>query len=220
MQHPYLVSSLPEGDQSLLTSIRAPDEQNAYPPIWLRTCYLDDEAYKLLYDETRLQYHHTLWDEGFSVLDDHARFDFGREWQKIFSRVPQLVDSALTTEAYEKGKSEALEETNDFGESPETDSDSDWTESYSSMHRASVVGYLWIADKKALSSRKVLLAWYDDCGRIVRSCRVSASDIDQVVHLLLIGAAYETGLWSSASIGKEYDVDGAFGPPQSEDSGE
>lgn len=131
-----------------------------------------DEAHATLYNQTRVQYQHALWDEGFSILDDNARYDFGDKWQRVFSRIPQVMGSELSLEAYEKRKSEAFEaarvfdEVNGFHESAVTDLDSDgsdWSEEYSDYHWASVIGYLWVADKEALSSKKVLLVWYDDC---------------------------------------------------------
>jgi len=69
---------------------------------------------------------------------------------------------------------------------------------------------IWVADEEALLTGEVLIAWYDDCVRIVRSSRMPPDYIQGIVGMLQSGAGCELGQWQNASIGDDYELDGAF----------
>jgi hypothetical protein len=184
-QHPYLASPLPEDEQALLASIFTPAERAVAEYRWLRTCYSDangsptDQAYASLLAQSGLL-HIDGSDIVTFILDDAARYNYGPEWQKIFLRIPQLVDrppyKSISPADFEAGKNTAIQEyeeqmeAENFHRDPETSSQSSDEDEYdnlylSAYHAASVIGTIWIADSEALLSGKVLLVWFDDHGR-------------------------------------------------------
>ncbi len=124
-----------------------------------------------------------------------------------------------------KRKSDELQPTHDiadaesYGQDPETYSQSedgtDWTDLYSGVQWVSTTGAIWVADAEALQSGEVQIAWFDDCGRIMRSGRLPSSSVEESVGMLRSGAGGELGQWQHGSIGDDYDVGGIFGPPES-----
>jgi len=122
IRYPYLASSLAEDEQFSLASICTFSERNGSEFRWLQTCYFDkdsnstDQAHDGLFKKPGLQYIPELVEEGSLLFDDVARYNFGSDWQKIFSRIPQLVDTFCDPESFAKGKSNALQEVHDIEE--------------------------------------------------------------------------------------------------------
>ena len=216
-------SSLLQAEQDLLALVRSPAERNANHIIWLRTCYFDkdgnttDEAHENLFKRSNFFYNPELF-ESFTVLFDNARrYNYGPGgWQKIFTRIPQLVDNSHPPEELERRKAEALEEAQYAEDNPSLNTyseaeESDWILIYSSLHWLSAAGVIFVVDEEAIETGEVLLAWYDDCGRVVRSCRVK--DTVMLLGILIQGAGSDLGYWGNGEIGDDYDLGGAFGPP-------
>ena len=81
----------------------------------------------------------------------------------------------------------------------------------------SQVGFLLVADAAALRpGGRVLLAWYDDCGRLVRQARVEPARVVDVFQGHRSGWLYDVGsrLWREAEIGPAYRRGGQCGPPR------
>jgi hypothetical protein len=116
-QRPYLASSLPEDEQALLASIFTPAERAVAEYRWLRTCYSDadgrptDQAHASLLAQSGLLHINGLDLDTF-ILDDAARYKYDSEWQKIFLRIPQLVDrppfKSISPADFEAGKKTAI----------------------------------------------------------------------------------------------------------------
>lgn len=222
----HAASSLLQAEQDLLALVRTPAERKANDIIWLRTCYFDkdgnttDEAHENLFKQSDFFYHPEFFEGSNVLFDDVTRYNYGPEWQKIFTRVPELVETDRPPEELEREKAEAIEEAHYAEDHPSenmySESDeSDWELHWSGFHRSCVVGVMFVADKKAIKTGEVLLAWYDDCGRIVRSGRVK--DTSDVLYLLMLDKIV-SGPWECSEIGEDYDLGGAFGP-QSRESG-
>lgn len=52
------------------------------------------------------------------------------------------------------------------------------------------------------------MAWYDDCGRTVRSIRIDPKEIQTFSGMLMQGIAYELSQWKLADLGDDYEVGG------------
>jgi hypothetical protein len=207
--------------------VRSTAERMASRIIWLRTCYFDkdghttDEAHENLFKRSDFFYNPELFQGSTVCFDDATRYNYGPGgWQKIFTRVPQLVDNHHPPEEIEMRKAEALEEAHYAEDNPSLNryseaDESDWTLNYSDFHWSSVIGVIFVVDEEAIETEEVLLAWYDDCGRVVRSCRVK----DTAMLLgLLVQDGSELSCWEDGEIGDDYDLGGAFGPPSRESS--
>jgi hypothetical protein len=97
-----------------------------------------------------------------------------------------------------------------------------WMGSYSRFHYTVKVGVIFIVDEEMLSTTppaegKVLVVWYDDMGRVVRSSRQSAYETwsTECLEETMGGAITEHGQWTLAEPGDEYDWDASLGPPYS-----
>lgn len=233
-QHPYLASPLTEDEQALLASIFTAAERAFAEYRWLRTCYSDangsptDQAHASLLAQSGLL-HIGGSDIVTFILDDAARYKYDPEWQKIFLRIPQLVDrppyKSISPADFEAGKNTAIQgyeeqmEAENFHRDPETSSQSEDEDEYdnlylSAYHAASVIGTIWIADSEALLSGKVLLVWFDDHGRTVRSLRMHPSHIQNLeAEMDNGGGAMFEPLWEIAVVGDEYERGGVCGPP-------
>ncbi|RFU24761.1 hypothetical protein B7463_g11577, partial [Scytalidium lignicola] len=171
-----------------------------------------------------------LTEDSTFLFDDATHYNYGSEWQKIFSRIPRLVDSRVSPEdlkkrnvrrTMERAEAQDQKEAENYHLDLETSSQSSRFSDeidYSSYHWDSVIGMIWIADFEALQSGKALMAWYDDCGRIVRSIRIDPKEIQTFSGMLIQGIAYELGQWQLADVGDDYEVGGVCCPPGFEQS--
>jgi len=224
------LGSISPADRALLASVRPSSERSLGSPTWLRTCYRDvdgnstDAAHEALrkpseefsgpnpYGKTR-------------IFDDATLYDFGcQEWQHIFTRIPEILDaSRFDADYYDQRKAEALQEAieNDEQEDAELEEQGytksedglHWSEIFQPVHYASQVGHIWVADEKAIRSGKLMVAWFDDCGRVVRYNRVPGKEVDEVIGLIEGAMVNEHGVWVDAEIGPDYDCGGICGPP-------
>jgi len=104
--------------------------------------------------------HHT------QVFDDSTLYDDGPGgWQRIFTRIPELLENGYDPESYDQLKADAIqgaleaeeEEDAELEEQGYTKSEDgmDWTERYEYMQYASVVGVIWVADDEALRHQQL-----------------------------------------------------------------
>lgn len=166
-------------------SVRTPAERYPEDEIWLRTCYFDrdgnstDAAHKALFAASDLPQEEEL------LFDDVTRYNYGSDWQRIFSRIPQFVCAHIGVEEFENIKAEALAEGRmneeyDKAEVEEggynlSEDGAHWSDLYSWYHAVNSLGVIWVADQEALETGNVLMAWFDECGRTVRQARTPGS---------------------------------------------
>jgi hypothetical protein len=199
--------------------------------IWLRTCYRDregsgtDAAFAALIQSAQLP---TV--PGYRlVFDDSALYDYGPGgWQRIFTRMPQMLERSYTPETYDWKKKEALEEALEADAEEEAELEEEgysrsedgtpWMERYSRLHYVTAIGTLYIIDEEALSTQppkkgRLLVVWYDDCGRVVRWNRQTAAEASDTMGLIESGYVNEHPVWTQAEPGEDYDWDAPLGPP-------
>lgn len=223
-------ASLPEADQAVLHRVRTPGERQAGGMSWLRTYYGGgSDAAFAAFMATRPD------PPGLPMFQDAGRYDYGAEWERVLTRMPEMLDPVgRTPEQYAAEVKEALEEcvrgeeeerqaVEDEGYDWEEDGPS-WMQLYSAYHYEAKVGMIFVVDEETLSAvppaeGKALVVWYDDVGRVVRSVRLSAHETWDVEGLeeTMAGAIVEHDQWKRADPGEAYDWDGPLGPPYGDD---
>lgn len=152
-------------------------------------------------------------------------YNFGDNWENIFLRTPQLLRNTCLAEEHEEYVAEALQEgieAENFDEEQGYDSEDamPWMTFYSEYLWRLSAGRIYIADAKTLASKgrnagKILVVWYDECGRGIRCYR---QKLDEAVE--------ETGCfsyllkdhacWENAEICESYEEGAPLGPPYDE----
>lgn len=80
-------ASLPEADQAVLSRVRTPGERQAGGMTWLQTYYGDgsDAAFAAILtarpDSPEL-----------SMFQNADHYDYGTEWERVFMRMPEILD--------------------------------------------------------------------------------------------------------------------------------
>jgi hypothetical protein len=234
------VSALPSADQALLASVRPFHEREVSQHIWLRTCYRDrdgnstDAAHEALLEGSYIQENMHNHGDGTLILDDATLYDYGPGgWQRIFNRIPELIHDPYDPESYDRRKAEALEEAleseaaedEELEEGGYTKSEDGmhWSDHYEYLQYLSARGAIWIADEEALcvqppKKRKLLIAWFDECGRVVRWNRMRSRHIFDIIGLFFERCDNEDSVWKNAEVGEDYDWDGVCGPPYESES--
>ena len=192
------------------------------PRAWLRTCYdVDtDAAHRTLHSRAGPQTLLARLGNEAAILDNAVLYDFGDgKWNQVFERVPALLSGQPDRGAIRRAKRDALHDAEDeadvygdgTGSSEEVEGGPDW----SYVQVVSKVGFLFIADREAMRTGQVLLAWYDDCGRLVKQVRVEPEKVREVLEGDRSGLLYDidSGLWASAEAGPAYVRGGPCGPP-------
>lgn len=167
------------------------------------------------------------------VLDNADLYNYGTNWQHIFTRLPQLLDRLdMSAEEYqervEEATKEALQQEIDdweMAEANDYDPDEDatpWPRLYECYQWAVTFGFLFTIDEKALSpssqhSGKVRVLWFDECGRVVRYNRQNAWDASNTIVGYKCCFVREHGVWMNARVGKDYDWGALLGPPYDKD---
>lgn len=199
-----------------------PDSIHDWTP-WLRTCYepSTEAAFSTILDWLEYKFGSQV----VPMLNDPALYDFGPDWNKIFLRIPQLLEHWDSADGYYERLREALREESDLDEERVAEGEDE--DNYIAYYWAVVNGRIHVVDKTTLASEgrnagKVRIVWYDDCGRVVRSYRAEvdeAADITGVDNPILD----ENPCWLNGKVGKEYKWGAALGPPlrmESEGDGE
>lgn len=184
--------------------------------IWLRTCYppipASDIAHTNLIErvdvEISLNAELGQVDDADCILDDVTHYNYGPNWQQIFTRLPEILDNGNHSpdQRYQR-IADAIRNTALLSD------ELDFKEKFSAIQHVSVTGILWVADQEALETERILVAWVDDCGRVVRKGRMSASDVEQLSGMLFEHADDESQWWEEADVGADYLQGGACGPP-------
>ncbi|GAQ04643.1 hypothetical protein ALT_1964 [Aspergillus lentulus] len=181
---------MPE-ERGILERVRqpVPERIREWTP-WLRTCYepSTEAAFSRIVDRLESQFGGQI-----IILNNHALYNFGPDWYKIFLRIPQLLEYWDSAEGYHERLQEALRAESDFDE--EREDNITWGDEgdYLYYYWALVVGRIHIVDKTTLASEgrnagKVRIVWFDAFGRAVRSYRVElgyAADITAVDNPML-----------------------------------
>ncbi|KAJ6118739.1 hypothetical protein N7471_013359 [Penicillium samsonianum] len=225
------VQGLPPHSQELLNRVRQPsfERQLVDGTYWLRTCYepFSEDSWAEVQSHIEGKFGRP------AICNDSSLYNFGSNWEKIFLRLPQLLDCTCPTEEYEEYVQEALQDgteaasldpqaADESGYDPEED-ENPWPEFYSDYHMRLVAGRIHIVDATTLASEgsdagTVLVLWFDQCGRAIRYSRESledALDIANVSDAML----NEYSCWANAQIGQSYEWGAPLGPPY-ENSGE
>ncbi|KAL4745603.1 hypothetical protein BDW72DRAFT_211157 [Aspergillus terricola var. indicus] len=210
---------LSEQERELLDRVRQPSAERL--PVgtgpWLRTCYgpSTEAAWSAILVELEGSISNAR------IYNDASLYDFESHWEKIFLRVPQLLEYRYPLSEYEDETQEALSEAiEDHGLDPEKaresgyDPDEDanpWPISYSNYHMLLAMGRIHVVDATTLASEgrdagKVLIVWFDECGRTIRYVR----EVLDEAH----------GCWVTAKIGTSYQWGQPQGPPYSEPGGD
>lgn len=93
-----------------------------------------------------------------------------------------------------------------------------WPVLYEPYLFAVTVGHLFIVDGKALSADgpdagKLLVAWFDECGRVVSSTRQTGPEAWNTTGLIFGGYLREHSTWMNTDVGEEYEWDAPLRPP-------
>lgn len=209
------LSAFSASDKQLLFSLRHMRDlrEPGEMPI-LRTCYGPgtDEAFRDLVEEAEL--------DG-PVWDDAGSFDFGPEgWQQFFLHIPQLLEMSSeyarswleerhnclrdARQAQINGSDENTEDVADEDEEDEDEEEHAWQ--WNDFHRAAQVGALFVVDREALDTERILVVWYDDLGRVVRQSRQEPYECSSIVGLMLMDKVWEHTYWVEAEFGTDYEV--------------
>ncbi|KAJ5935965.1 hypothetical protein N7454_005263 [Penicillium verhagenii] len=222
---------LPPHRQELLDRVRLPAERQIQDnPSWVRTCY--DPSLEDSWAQIQNCIENNVMGES-KVFNDSSLYDFGSNWERIFLRAPQLLESHTSIEAHEEYLQEALDDAIDAecGDADLTedarDLDSEdedpWISFYSEYMFRLAQGRFHVVDRKTLSSKgrnagKVIVVWFDDCGRTIRYFREKAIDAAENASL---DPCYlkDYPCWEYAEIGEFYDWGTPLGPPYGEGRG-
>ncbi|KAJ5133602.1 hypothetical protein N7526_004967 [Penicillium atrosanguineum] len=226
------VRDLSSHSQELLDRIRLPAERvRNDDPCWVRTCY--DPSSEDSWAQIQ-EYIDTKVGGPVTVYNDPALYNFGSNWEKTFLRAPQLLDNRCSFEEYEERVQEALEEAIEYdttdpqrAEEEGYDLEEDenpWICFYSDYLFQLVIGYIYVVDKRTLASEgpdagTVLIVWYDECGRAIRSYREKSMKAAEIANL---GPSYlqDRAVWTQGEIGESYQWGAPLGPPYNENDRE
>ncbi|OCK94862.1 uncharacterized protein K441DRAFT_659292, partial [Cenococcum geophilum 1.58] len=182
--------------------------------VWLRTDYSPDsdgqhEELMSKFDvEDAVGYRHNL-------LNDADLYDFGNEWQRVFSVLPELLDPAggmLDADDVNEMKEDAMNEkfpphieqhiANIRRNLPQERAEEEIFDiTHAPVQKAYVVNYLVIEDKQALESGKMLVVFVDDVGQVVRKNRVDGWEVDSLGGMWMQCAYDDVEPWMKGEVG-------------------
>ncbi|CAF3529190.1 unnamed protein product [Fusarium graminearum] len=136
------------------------------------------------------------------VLDDASVFDMAsREWQNVYTILPELAASALRRDFNDNDVQEAKELVSSICDSRAPEED-DYEDAICEI--AKVGFWLIVADKEAFGDEELLLVFMDKMGNVVRQSAISPEDLPHLPHYILRGSITESGFWRDAEVGKKY----------------
>jgi len=164
-----------------------------------------------------------------NLLNDADLYDFGNEWQKVFSVLPELLDptnNMLDTDWVNQMKEDVMNEkfppqieqliaTIRRNLPQERVEEEIFNIVHSPVQKAHVVNYLVIEDKQALESGEMLVVFVDDVGQVVRKNRMDGWEVDSLGGMWMQCAYDDVEIWMEGEVGVDYVVGGARGPPYS-----
>lgn len=80
------------------------------------------------------------------------------------------------------------------------------------FHSQAVCKYLFILDKVALDTGKVLVVFFDDCGRTVRQSRIQPEHCEEIAGAWFDCFIDEMEVFTEVDIGPDYVPGGSRGP--------
>ncbi|CAG8927359.1 unnamed protein product [Penicillium salamii] len=219
-------------DQELLNRIRLPTERSLTDdPLWLRTCY--EPSTKDSWARVQSHLEHKFGNPP-PIFNSPSLYNFNSDWEKVFLRCPELLISTQSAEEYDEYVNEALQEgiedeSEDAQHAEESGYDPvedglPWICFYSEYLWRLVAGRIHIVDATTLASDgrdagKVLVMWFDHCGRAVRYYREEleeAGNIAKCFDYIL----RDLRCWQNAEIGGSYEWGAPLGPPYGENGRE
>ena len=184
--------------------------------IWLRTCYDEgtDEAHQRLLNELNQDLAIEVEE---NILDDAALYDYGVDWHRIFEIVPERLFEEVLDDADMQtppGEHEAplREAQRNLRVDEGADMDA-FRQVTTRLHFHAVHKYLFVADKVAFETGKVLVVFFDGCGRMVRQSRVLPEHCEEIAGAWFDCCIDEMDLFTEADIGPDYLPGGVCGPP-------
>ncbi|KAL3489016.1 hypothetical protein BJX62DRAFT_239486 [Aspergillus germanicus] len=209
-------SSLSPSERQFLDRVRQPTERFAHSDFvsWLRTSYEPSPSTEAAFSAIASALQDKFGED--IILNDSRLYNFGDDWQRILLRAAQLLSVEQSVE-YADADADA---------DADGESESEYEFDYTPYHWAMVIGRIHIIDRITLVSPsegqdqgpdaadagKVLISWYDACGRVVRSYRdtvKNAADITAVDNAILD----DNPSWLNGEVGPEYCWGAALGPP-------
>ena len=210
----------------ILKPMQTPRERNLstnsllYNTAWLRTHYglgTDVLHEKLLSKAEQGTFPDAVGGPA-GILDNPDLYNFGADWALVFNRLPFLLtgepDEGLIRTAQAEAVKDFHEDMDVFKEN-KREQEVPSHPNFSFAQVLSSIGFLFIADEKALRSGLLLLVWYDECGRATRQTRVEPEKVPEVCNGHLDGWLYDidSELWGRAEVGEAYEEGGICGPP-------
>ena len=205
--------------------------------VWLRTCYREgtDAQHEALVEHIDME---MAVDRDERLLNDAILYDFGNHWEKVLEYVPELITNQDASASY--WSDELRKAVDTFRKAQEFLSGASATAEFegppkrmledalghlpaaevqgyvlkilqSDIQRACVVNYMIVEDEEALETGLVLLLFLDECGRVVRQFRLSASEAEQIGGGWLELCWDESYYWVEADLGEDYREDGVCG---------
>lgn len=193
-----------------------PEGFHCWGIIWLRTCYDEgtDEAHQRLLSELNQD---LALEVEENILDDATLYDYGDHWYRIFEVIPERlfeevlgdIDMWTTPAEYEKRIREAqpnlgIKEMADINV---------FKEATMNFHSQATCNYLFISDKVALNTGKVLVVFFNDCGKTVRQWRVQPEHCEEIAGAWFDCFIDEMEVFTEADTGPDYLPRGSYGPP-------
>lgn len=195
---------------------------------WLRTDYSPDtdDQHEELMSNTDVE---DAVGSRRNLLNDADLYNFGNEWQKVFSVLPELLDptaNKLDTDWVNQEKEDVMNEKFPLHieqliakirrNLPQERAEKEIFDIvHTPVQKSYVVNYLVIEDKQALESGKVLVVFVDDMGQVVRKNRVDVEEVDSLGGMWMQCAYDDLDIWMEGEVGVDYVVGGARGPPYS-----
>jgi hypothetical protein len=192
-----------------------PDSFHCWGVIWLRTCYDEgtDEAHQRLLDELNLDLALEMEE---NILNNATLYDYGNDWQCIFEVIPErlfeeVLYDADMRDAPEERESRTREAQRNLDIDEMTDADT-FKQATADFHSQAVCKYLFVSDKVALETGRVLIVFFDDCGRTVRQSRIKPEHCEEIAGAWSDNFFEEMGEFTEAEIGPHYLPGGLCGP--------
>jgi hypothetical protein len=152
-----------------------------------------------------------------NILNDVTLYNYGNDWHRIFEVIPERLleevrDDANMRVTPEENASWIREAKRNLNIDEMADIDT-FKQATAEYHARVVCKYLFIADKISLETGKVLVVFFDDCGRTVRQSRLKPEHCEQTAGAWFDGFIDEMDEFAEAAIGPDYLPGGSCGPP-------
>lgn len=143
-----------------------------------------------------------------NILNNATLYDYGNDWQCIFEVIPErlfeeVLYDADMRDAPEERESRTREAQRNLDIDEMTDADT-FKQATADFHSQAVCKYLFVSDKVALETGRVLFVFFDDCGRTVRQSRIKPEHCEEIAGAWSDNFFEEMGEFTEAEIGPHY----------------